>query len=622
MAYMCQGCSAEGEVWPGACPNCGSRAHVTLAPKKKDLIGQVVNGKYKIVSKLGQGGMGTVYKAVREDFGQTLALKTLNAEFSNEPEIVRRFLREVKTYGAVQHPNAVGLVDSGQTEDGALFIAMEFIAGKDLGRTIAERGRLPVAEAIDVCVQCCDVLGYAHEKGIIHRDLKPENIMLLRGLRSYHAKVLDFGIARLMDNTATQLTIQGTICGTPRYMSPEQARGKDIDVRSDIYSLGLVLFEMLCGRQAYTHASITDLLRAQVSEPVPHLFEMENGRDLPDALDAVIQRACAKNRDERYVSMGQFADALSKALPTMESMKPYGVTPAASAQDPAAAGRTFLGPGAANAAPITPSQANLTGPGPAPHVYAEVNPAGLSQVAIPASQVAKSMTPAPIFDSPTQLRQPRTVLEDRRAPSQIALEAERPVERAAPRSKAGLFIALGGVAALGVAAAVYLSRGETAPVVPPPVVAVAPAPAVVTPPAPPVVEPTRVPVPTPAPVNVQPAGATTQQAADARLMIQATYQNAMTTAVGAFASGNLDGARSSLDLIRPDAENAGQADALRKKVDEAATLLTRGRIALKGGDCGLAKPAFSRALKLAPGLTEAQAGLHACARSQVPDTAE
>src|SRR6185312_6502923 len=243
------------------------------------------------------------------------------------------------------HPNAVGLVDSGQTDDGQLFLAMEFIAGKDLGKTITERGRMPIPDALDICVQCCDVLGYAHEKGIIHRDLKPENIMLVRGLRNYHAKVLDFGIARIVSDNATQLTVQGTICGTPRYMSPEQARGKDIDNRSDVYSLGLVLFEMLSGRQAYIYTSITDLLRAQVTEPVPHLFEVETGRDLPEGLDAVIQRACAKNRDERFISMGQFADALSKALPTQNEIRPFtdSQMQALQPQDAASKGRTFLG---------------------------------------------------------------------------------------------------------------------------------------------------------------------------------------------------------------------------------------------------------------------------------------
>ncbi|MFN7134753.1 MAG: serine/threonine-protein kinase, partial [Myxococcales bacterium] len=273
----------------------------------------VIGGRYKITKKLGQGGMGSVYLAEHVGVGQRVAIKFLNPNFSGDPDIVRRFLNEAKSYGQVSHPHAVHLHDFGQDDEGALYISMEFIEGSDLKKLLEKEGRLRPRDAIDIALQVCDVLGYAHEKGIVHRDLKPENIMLQKGLRGFHAKVLDFGVARLMEEQGTRLTAAGTITGTPRYMSPEQAEGRDVDRRSDVYALGIVLFELLSGRHPYPGTTITEILRAQVLEPMPHL---DASLGLPGALDEVIQRATAKNREERFGTMAEFARALSESMPT------------------------------------------------------------------------------------------------------------------------------------------------------------------------------------------------------------------------------------------------------------------------------------------------------------------
>jgi len=632
MAYMCQGCSAEGESWPGVCPSCGSNLYLNIAAKKPELIGTVINGRYKVVAKLGQGGMGTVYKAVREEMGQTLAIKMLNPEFSNEPEVVKRFLREAKSYGTIQHPNAVNLLDFGQTGEGALFIAMEFIAGQDLGRTIVERGRLPIADATDICVQCCDVLGYAHEKGIIHRDLKPENVMLTRGLRSYHAKVLDFGIARLMSDTATQLTIQGTICGTPRYMSPEQARGKEIDNRSDVYALGLVLFEMLTGRQAYTYSSITDLLRAQVTEPVPHLWEAEGGRDLPEGLDLVVQRACAKDRDQRFVSMGQFADVLSKALPTQHELRPF---PEQASHDPAAPGRTFLGPAAINAlAPPPVGGPTLASTGPA----------------IPAELLARSVTPRAPLEGATHLREPQASATEPHTPQShtLPLANERPAPRQASKSRGGWLALTGVVAIVAVAAVAWpkLNPGPPAPGLPappritpqpvgvapsvqppqpaptavPPSPAAQPAPVAAAPlPAPqPATSPTPAPTPNPTHVRHAPAAHAASLGAVNELENRAAYRDAERD----FAAGQLKAALVSLDQVDAKAAVAADASALRRQVLEARRLLDLGNRAASAGDCPAASGAYKKALALSGGLHEAQAGIERCQRAALPTTME
>ncbi len=445
MAYMCQGCSAEGEEWPGECPECHSTQYLDLAPKKADLVGQVIAGRYRVVGKLGQGGMGTVYKATHATMGQQLAIKVLNSEFSGDIEVAKRFMREAKSTAAVQHTNAVNLLDFGQLPDRSLYIAMEFIAGKDVSRTIQENKRLSLADSIDIAVQCCDVLGFAHEKGIIHRDLKPENIMLSKGLRSYHVKVLDFGIARLISDQATQLTVAGTICGTPRYMSPEQARGKDVDGRSDIYSLGLVTFEMITGRQAYTYSAITELLRAQVTEPMPHIQSVPGTEGIPDSIDMVLQKACAKNRDDRFATMGEFAEALSKALPTLNAAAAFDTSQPR--LDPAAPGRTFLGPGAQQGTQngqstgvatngSLPSQMTQPGqhaneansatymPNNLPRV--EVEP-GRGEAHIPVELVAKVKTTEPqqLMNEPTMLK---STTGPSITPTGLELRNERPLD--------------------------------------------------------------------------------------------------------------------------------------------------------------------------------------------------
>jgi eukaryotic-like serine/threonine-protein kinase len=312
--FICQGCGAEHTSWAGQCPACGTSQTIRLAPATDRMVGRVVTGKFKIVRKLGQGGMGAVYLAEQLGLGHRVALKFLRAEFSSDVEICRRFLNEAKSYARVAHPNAVGLQDFGQDDEGNLFIAMEFCEGVDLKKLIAEKGRLTPQEAIEIALQVADVLANAHEKGVVHRDLKPENIMIRRGMRGVHVKVLDFGIAHLMD-AGTRLTVAGAIAGTPRYMPPEQVEGRAIDHRADIYSLGICLFESLTGRQPYDGTTIAEILRKQVLEPLPALKAAAAELDAPE-LDAVLQRACAKQATARYEDMLAFADALSKARPS------------------------------------------------------------------------------------------------------------------------------------------------------------------------------------------------------------------------------------------------------------------------------------------------------------------
>ncbi len=316
--FICQACGAEHSAEDGRCPECGATETIRLRAATDRMVDKVIKGKYRIVRKLGQGGMGAVYLAEQLGIGHRVALKFLKSEFSSDAEIARRFLNEAKSYARVAHPNAVTLHDFGQDEEGNLFIAMEYCEGVDLKKVISEQRQLPVYEAIEVVLQVADVLANAHGKGVVHRDLKPENIMIRRGMRGVHAKVLDFGIARLMD-AGTRLTVAGAIAGTPRYMSPEQVEGREADLRADVYSLGIVLYEALTGVQPFDGSTIAEILRRQVSEPMPLLSQADPQLDLPD-LDSVIQKACAKKREDRWQDMLMFANALSQTLPTQANL--------------------------------------------------------------------------------------------------------------------------------------------------------------------------------------------------------------------------------------------------------------------------------------------------------------
>ncbi len=285
------------------------------------MINKVVAGRYRILRKIGQGGMGSVYLGELVGIGQRVALKFLNGNFSLDPEITRRFLNEARSYARVSHPNAVVLHDFGQDQEGGLFIAMEYVEGGDLKKILKERRRLPVAEANEIVLQVADVLARAHDKGIIHRDLKPENIMVRKGTRGLYVKVLDFGIARLVEEGTSRVTAQGAIAGTPRYMAPEQAEGKEIDARVDVYSLGLLFFELLTGVQPFDGASVPEIVRKQILLPMPHLQDVAPDLELP-GIDAVIQKATVKNRDERYRTMEEFSADLGKAQPVHAAHAP------------------------------------------------------------------------------------------------------------------------------------------------------------------------------------------------------------------------------------------------------------------------------------------------------------
>jgi eukaryotic-like serine/threonine-protein kinase len=273
------------------------------------VLAKALERRFRIIKKLGAGGMGAVYLAEQVTLGnRPVALKVLSRSILDDPDFLRRFQNEGASTASIRHPNVVTIYESGQADDGTPYIAMEYLEGESLGQALRGRGALPLAECAEILQQTGRGLNAAHKLGIIHRDLKPDNIFLTRGDEgALIVKVVDFGIAKLRESTSHTLT--GTVLGTPRYMSSEQAsgmRGDQLDARSDIYSLGIVAYEMLTGSAPFQSDTPLGYLSKHLLEPPPPLQTMAPGLSLPAELEAVVMKALVKNRDLRYSSVLEF----------------------------------------------------------------------------------------------------------------------------------------------------------------------------------------------------------------------------------------------------------------------------------------------------------------------------
>jgi beta-lactam-binding protein with PASTA domain/tRNA A-37 threonylcarbamoyl transferase component Bud32 len=266
------------------------------------LINTLFDGRYRILRKLGSGGMANVYLAEDEELGRRVAIKILNDRYANDELFIERFRREAKSAAALSHPNIVSIYDRGQAE-GTYYIAMEVIEGRSLKELILTRGPLPIAQAIAFTLEILDALRFAHRHGIIHRDVKPHNI-LIGGER---LKVTDFGIARA---GASQMTEAGSIMGTAQYLSPEQARGAPVTASSDLYSVGIVLYEVLTGKVPFTGDSAIEIAMKHLNElPKP---PSKIRPEIPEELDHVVLRALAKAPEDRYQTAEEFAEDLHR----------------------------------------------------------------------------------------------------------------------------------------------------------------------------------------------------------------------------------------------------------------------------------------------------------------------
>ncbi len=302
------------------CGKCGADMSA-IQSKSNDMVGELIGGRYRIKELIGSGGMGEVYLALHEELGQKVAIKFLAKRMVDDPHIVKRFFQEARTTCRVNHPNAVSLNDFGRTDDGSLYIIMEYIEGEALSDVVERDGFLPLETCIDIVLQLADVLDAAHKEGVIHRDLKPDNIMLtpVRGGR-YAVKVLDFGIARLIsdDGSESRLTQAGMVFGTPEFMSPEQCKGDDADGRSDQYALAICFYYLLCGGiLPFYGDNRVKILNRQINEAPVLPSEQVAEAGIPASLEAVLMKALNKAPETRYASVSDFADAIEEVVATL-----------------------------------------------------------------------------------------------------------------------------------------------------------------------------------------------------------------------------------------------------------------------------------------------------------------
>ncbi|HEU4405898.1 MAG TPA: protein kinase [Polyangiaceae bacterium] len=317
---FCPACSSPCEEGHRFCPSCGFPIAQVGQRGPDPLIGRTLPGGYVLLELIGVGGMGRVYRAEQQALGRTVAVKVIHAHLLDDESASARFITEARAASRLNHPNSVGVIDFGKSDDGQLYLVMEFLRGRDLGVVAQTEGPLPFRRIVDVLRQTLAALGEAHELGIIHRDVKPENIILerVRGGGDF-VKVVDFGLAKLLVGARREaLTLPGIVCGTPDYMAPEQGRGENIDPRADLYALGVVLFALLTGRLPFEAESPTQLVLMHMSTPPPDPRRVAPGRNVPASLAEACLRALAKSPEGRYQSADEFSSALAEALEAVE----------------------------------------------------------------------------------------------------------------------------------------------------------------------------------------------------------------------------------------------------------------------------------------------------------------
>lgn len=299
-----------------------------------DLVGQTIDGKYRLDAVLGAGGMGVVYRAARLLIGDTVAIKIILPEHVSDQRAIQRFRREAQATAMLKHPNAVAIYDFGTTSEGLVYLVMELIEGHSLRQIIREQGPLAPQAASMLIDQVCSALDEAHRRNMVHRDLKPDNIVVTPTSSGALVKVLDFGLAKMLDpeTTSGNLTQTGTVMGTPFYMSPEQFMGEELDGRSDIYSLGIVLYEMLTGAVPFNSPTPTAVVVQHVNQ-APRSLRAIDGR-IPPAVEAVVLRALEKRREARQQTAGALAQELSFAVRGETPAPPVFSPQASSAQQP------------------------------------------------------------------------------------------------------------------------------------------------------------------------------------------------------------------------------------------------------------------------------------------------
>jgi serine/threonine protein kinase len=322
------------------CPRCGTEypanarfcetdgTALRIAGRGTDLEGSIVADRYHILKKIGEGGMGRVYLAEHVKMGRKSALKVLHPGMVKDLDAITRFNREAANASRITHPNVAAVYDFGETADGLIYLAMEFVDGESLASVIEKNGPLPPKRAGEIVRQTGEALAVAHEAGLVHRDLKPDNILLVATREGGDlVKVVDFGIAKGADDNSHKVTKTGHVIGTPDYMSPEQFAGDALDGRTDIYSLGLVAFNMLTGRLPFPSESARESLIMRLTDAPLSLRHVSPSIDWPDDLQEVIEKALARDPARRYQSASEFGRAFHQAVSRMPETSAHRPSP-------------------------------------------------------------------------------------------------------------------------------------------------------------------------------------------------------------------------------------------------------------------------------------------------------
>ena len=344
---ICPTCSTEYPLSERFCPRDGTA--LRSANVQADLLGSVIADRYHILKKLGEGGMGTVYLAEHVKMGRKSALKVMNPGMNTDPDAIARFNREASNASRLSHPNICGIYDFGETTDGIIYLAMEFIEGSSLTALIEKAGQLPPSRAASIIHQTADALQVAHDAGIVHRDLKPDNIMVAKNRDGTDlVKVVDFGIAKASSSDAQKVTKTGMVVGTPEYMSPEQLAGDKLDGRSDLYSLGLVAFNCLTGVLPFAAETAQEAMIMRLTDKPRSLADVRPDVSWPAALQATLDKALVRDVDERYKSAAQFGREFSAAIADLPMTQ--AVEAGTMVMNAAAAGKEAVPPTRMNAA--------------------------------------------------------------------------------------------------------------------------------------------------------------------------------------------------------------------------------------------------------------------------------
>ncbi len=317
----CPQCQVSCEEAHKFCPSCGFPIGKVAEQPDDPLLGRTLPGGYVILDLVGIGGMGRVYRAEQTTLGRTVAVKIIHPHLVGEENAAARFITEARAASRLNHPNSVGVIDFGKTEDGQLYLVMEFLRGKDLARVQYEEGPLSFRRIVSILRQVLAALSEAHHLGIIHRDLKPENV-ILEPVRTGgdFVKVVDFGLAKMrVEAVHPNITSPGIVCGTPEYMSPEQGRGDPLDARSDLYAVGVILYQLLTGRLPFEAESPTQVVLMHITEPPVDPRAAAPDRMIPSLLADVCLMALAKDPSHRFTNADEYAEALADALSQLES---------------------------------------------------------------------------------------------------------------------------------------------------------------------------------------------------------------------------------------------------------------------------------------------------------------